>query len=158
MEFGHHSPAETDGISCANGQHPGRERTSAAFVQTAIQNGLGRAATADEVTNYGGQLDGGESRFDFLNSVLFTDPAFQSRTNGAFVAMLYYTILVRDYDQSGFTFWLSAATNPPGMGGIYYVFNDPADHLCGKAGDHRHGGAAEPQRVGVSWGAPNSRG
>ncbi len=108
--------------------------TSAAFVQTAIQNGLGRAATADEVTNYGAQLDGGESKFDFLNSVLFTDPAFQSNTNGAFVAMLYYTILVRDYDQSGFTFWLSAATNPPGMGGIYYVFNDPAAAYAAKLG------------------------
>ena len=108
--------------------------TSAVFVQSAILNGLGRSATADEVTNYGAQLDGGESKFNFLNTVIFTDPAFQSNTNGAFVAMLYYTILVRDYDQGGFAFWLAAATNPPGIGGIYYVFNNPPAAYAAKLG------------------------
>ncbi|MDR3699623.1 MAG: SBBP repeat-containing protein [Candidatus Sulfopaludibacter sp.] len=121
------SPAQLVGTLAGN-------VTSAAFVQTAILNGLGRSATPDEVTNYGAQLDGGETKFDFLNTVIFTDPAFQSNTNGAFVAMLYYTILVRDYDPAGFTFWLATATNPPGMGGIYYVFNDPAAAYAAKLG------------------------
>lgn len=100
--------------------------SNAAFVQTAIINGLGRAATPAEISAYSAQLNGGETKYDFLNSVIFPNAAFQNATNGAFVAMLYYTILVRDFDMAGFDFWLGVVNTPPGQGGIYYLFNQPA--------------------------------
>ncbi|MDR3699624.1 MAG: DUF4214 domain-containing protein [Candidatus Sulfopaludibacter sp.] len=108
--------------------------SNAAFVQTAILNGLGRPATAVEIIFYSAQLNDGQTKYDFLNSAIFTDPAFQNNTNDLFVATSYYTILVRDYDAGGFNFWLSVATNPPGLGGIYYVFNQPADAYALKLG------------------------
>jgi hypothetical protein len=100
--------------------------SNAAFVQMAIGNGLGRPATPAEISSYSAQLNGGQSKFDFLNNVIFADPAFQNATNGAFVAMLYYTILVRGFDDAGYNFWLGVVSNPPGQGGIFYVFNQPA--------------------------------
>lgn len=92
-----------------------------AFVTSAFQNGFGRLPTASELNANVGNLNAGQSRFDFLNNVILANSAagFLNRSNPQFVQALYYTILVRDPDAGGFNFWLGQLTNSPGQPGIY---------------------------------------
>ncbi|MDR3702882.1 MAG: FG-GAP-like repeat-containing protein [Candidatus Sulfopaludibacter sp.] len=86
------------------------------------QNMLGRAPTPSELTA-GVALQ----PFALFNS-LFTGDEFESKgtfktdhTNSLYVTMLYYLILERAPDQSGFAFWLNVANG--GGPGIYYNQN-----------------------------------
>src|SRR5437016_4550853 len=53
-----------------------------AFVQTAFQNGFGRAPNATELNANVANLNAGQSKFDFLNTVIFPGIEFISGTNG----------------------------------------------------------------------------
>ncbi len=86
------------------------------------QDMLGRVPTAAELTA-GVALQ----PYALFNS-LFTGDEFQSKgsfttdhTNSLYVRMLYYLILEREPDQSGFAFWLNIANG--GGPGIYYNQN-----------------------------------
>jgi len=103
--------------------------SDAAFVQQTFLNAYGRPASASELAGFTGQLSGGMSRYALLSDVVFQSGEFQSRTNAAFVNMLYYTILERDPDTGGFQFWLNQIPVSAGTPGVYYVYlSPPADY------------------------------
>ena len=91
--------------------------SDAAFVNQVVENAYGRPATAVDTSQF--QASG--SRAQYLDTVVFPSSAFQNLTNPLWVDLLYYTILTRDPDTSGFNFWLAEANHPPGGPGIYYV-------------------------------------
>ena len=102
--------------------------SNSTFVQQTIQNAYGRAATAAELSNLTSQLNtntAADPRLDFLNNTIFANGEFRDRTNQAWVTMLYFTILVRDPDTGGLTFWVNVATTAPGQQGLYYVTPQP---------------------------------
>jgi len=89
--------------------------SNAAFVQQVVRNSYGRPATSAELSQYTNLLSASTAanpKLDLLDNTIFQNAAFKNQTNAEFVTMLYFTILVRDADSGGLSFW-KGQVDPP---------------------------------------------
>jgi hypothetical protein len=79
------------------------------FVSWLYENMFGVCPDSTQLNSAVTQLNAGTSRISLFETTFLHNPSFHALTNPLYIYALYYTILTRDTDPTGYNAWLAVA-------------------------------------------------